>query len=87
MKRMALLLAVAVILSGCTPGLFPRAKPEPIATIASCPQPKPYPSAFQKQAAQELREYGPKMPATATMIGDYKSLRGALMDCGAEAAP
>ena len=81
MKRVALLLSVAVILSGCTP-FWQKPKPEPIAIINTCPHPKPYPIAFQKQAAQERREFKGRIPAMTTLVDDYGALRLALNDCG-----
>lgn len=79
--RLLVMFCISALLAGCS-AWFNKPGPGPVAMVASCPQPKPYPLAFQKQAAQELREYGAKIPATATLVGDYKSLRAALRDCG-----
>lgn len=88
MKRMGLLLIVAGILSGCTVGgILPRAKPEPIAMVSSCPQPKSYPKLFQAQVATEVRAHRAEIPAIMTLVGDYGALRGALKDCGKSSPP
>lgn len=85
--RVSFVMAVAVsgsLLAGCT-GF--RAAPETVPAFVTCPKPKTYPKAFQRQAAQELRDHGDKVPAVATLVGDYGALRQALRDCGVVIGP
>ena len=80
-KNLVLCGLSAVALSGCTTAPKPAPVVAPPSPVLICLPMKTYSDAQQKQAVQELQEYGQFTPQLTNMLEDYGVMREEDREC------